>query len=103
MEELEFCFCGLNLYFFLGDKLFVILKLNLLLDVFLERILIVNFFIDYYYYREFIKFVFFFIYVYICIGYFYDVFIYLFMKLCFKIFWEKKVFLFLKYYVMKII
>lgn len=64
MEELEFCFCGLNLYFFLGDKLFVILKLNLLLDVFLERILIVNFFIDYYYYREFIKCVFFFIYMY---------------------------------------
>lgn len=64
MEELEFCFCGLNLYFFLGDKLFVILKLNLLLDVFLERILIVNFFKDYYYYREFIKFVFFFIYMY---------------------------------------
>lgn len=43
MEEPEFCFCGLNLYFFPGDKLFVTLKSNSLLDAFLERIPTANF------------------------------------------------------------
>lgn len=105
MEEPEFCFCGLNLYFFPGDKLFVTLKSNSLLDAFLERIPTANFPKDHYYHRELTKSVSLFIYVYICTGHFYDVFTYLFMKLCLKIFREKKVgfFLFLKYYAMKII
>lgn len=91
MEEPEFCFCGLNLYFFSGDKLFVTLKSNSLLDAFLERIPTANFPKDHYYHRELTKSVSLFIYVYICTGHFYDVFTYLFMKLCLKIFREKKV------------
>lgn len=83
-------FCGLNLYFFPGDKLFVTLKSNSLLDAFLERIPTANFPKDHYYHRELTKSVSLFIYVYICTGHFYDVFTYLFMKLCLKIFREKK-------------
>lgn len=101
MEEPEFCFCGLNLYFFPGDKLFVTLKSNSLLDAFLERIPTANFPTDHYYHRELTKSVSLFIYMYICTGHFYEVFTYLFMKLCLKIFRENK--LFFKYYAMKII
>lgn len=64
MEEPEFCFCGLNLYFFPGDKLFVTLKSNSLLDAFLERIPTANFPKDHYYHRELTKSVSLFIYMY---------------------------------------
>lgn len=64
MEEPEFCFCGLNLYFFPGDKLFVTLKSNSLLDAFLERNPTANFPTDHYYHRELTKCVPLFIYMY---------------------------------------
>lgn len=64
MEEPEFCFCGLYLYFFPGDKLFVTLKSNSLLDAFLERIPTANFPTDHYYHRELTKCVPLFIYMY---------------------------------------
>lgn len=107
MEEPEFWFCGLNLYFFPGDKLFVTLKSNSLLDAFLERNPTANFPTDHYYHRELTKSVpLFFIYMYICTGHFLDVFTYLFMKLCLKIFRENKLLFFgffFKYYAMKMI
>lgn len=52
------------IYFFPGDKLFVTLKSNSLLDAFLERIPTSNIPTDHYYHRELTKSVSLFIYMY---------------------------------------
>lgn len=57
-------FLRIEFIFFPGDKLFVTLKSNSLLDAFLERIPTANFPKDHYYHRELTKSVSLFIYMY---------------------------------------